>query len=203
MTRWSDRLCALLALLAVGGGAVEAHATPTRLDATDFAAAISGPPTQVEDFEGFAVTNYSSPFTFANGTYSTSLGDAQISSFDLICGTSADQCMTNTNEMDVKTIDGLPAGTVYWGASMSYVFPSNDFEVVVTGGSGTLTVTEAGPAFLGFHDPLGITSVTFENVAEGSTGNFSWDDVTTTQIPEPSTLGLVAMGLAFLALARR
>jgi hypothetical protein len=190
------------------------HGIPL-LEEPDFENQISGYSTQVENFESFSLGfKEGSVFTFLNGTYTDLAGGAVIEDDPQFCGSFPDQCLTNQIIPTGKKIDGLPASTTFFSVHMNYIRASDPFEVIVTGGSGVSTFNETGRLFFGFHDPLGLTSVFFENLGQYlgpelgiGFGNFSFDDVTTAQkpssVPEPPTSVLLMIGLLGLLVTRR
>lgn len=184
-------------------GAGTAGAIPTELTAAQFLAQIAGLATIVEDFEGFPVGNQSSPLAIANGT-ATLPGVAFVGPD--ICTTLNNCLWDNADILGARSFAGLPAGAAFWGTDFLPLGPSNPFRVTVVGGSGTLTVEAAGRDFWGFHDALGISSVSFLNLGTGgSFGNYSFDNVTTAAaaaVPEPSTWALLAVGGIFFGLRR-
>jgi hypothetical protein len=103
-------------------------------------------------------------------------------------------------------LDMFPTGTTFWGADFHAINTTDPFEVVVTGGSGILSVTGVGVDFWGFVDPLEISSLTFRDTGQpdGATQNFSWDNVTTAgaAVPTPPALTLLIPGLLGLCMAR-
>ena len=201
-----------LAILAVLLSPMMASAVPIQLSEAQFGSHVAGLPSQVEDFESypaaFPVADQASPFVFLNGSFTTA-GTISINGTPLFCGTAGDQCLIDRNETTgIRSFFGLPAGTTHWGATLQYIDLSDLINVVVTGGSGVLDITEAGTSFLGFYDPLGITSIAFENLGthsggNTSIGNYAFDDIITAQVPEPSTFALFCVGLAGLILRGR
>ena len=88
-------------------------------------------------------------------------------------------------------------------SSRDYSHLASKLDITAVGGSGTLVLDDVSPSdFFGFQDPMGLTSVTFQNVSPDVIGNYAFDDVTTA-IPEPSTALLLGFGLMALAAGRR
>ncbi|MGE0377876.1 MAG: PEP-CTERM sorting domain-containing protein [Planctomycetaceae bacterium] len=189
------------------------HAFPVSLTQAQFNTAAGGSAV-VEDFEGFMTGDQSNPFVFANGRYSTP-GIARI----LDTGTfgTTKILITGNQITDLRTFDLFPVGTTLVGMDLFYISPLDLFDIMVTGGSGVLNISQTGSSlgtFLGVQDPLGITSITFSNpgqptVPGSSVSNYSFDNIQTasgSEVPEPASVvlfGLTALGMGVVARRRR
>jgi hypothetical protein len=187
------------------------NALLTQLNKAQFVAKTVDLTTVVEDFEGFSPGFKSSPFTFSNGRYTSTVFDdggnlPSIAGSSTFCGldTPVDQCLLSGFPEYNRTLDVLPAETTYWSVDMFYIQPSNIIDVTVYGGSGKLNFKTEGLNFYGFNDPLGIKSIVFNNIGTGypdsfSYGNYSFDNITTAfSVPEPMTLSLLVYGLLLM-----
>jgi hypothetical protein len=165
------------------------QAIPTQLSSSEFSTAISDLPTQIEDFETTPIGVKGSVFTFENGTF-TDMHPifAEVRIFGFCFTGLTGLCLKHPNIGGVRQVDALPDGTTHWGVDISTFGPGDDFQVIVTGGSGVLDITVSNFEFLGFFDPLGIESVTVENLTPFF--NYQWDNFTTAQLPEPGTFGI-------------
>lgn len=189
---------------------VAAHAVPIQLSSAQFAADVSGLTAAVETFEGIPSNTQGNPFPFANGsiTSSEATNDLVVVDSPTFCGTLADSCLTGRSVIDdVRTITGLPPGTTHWSADLYFIWPTDNISITVTGGSGLLTIATTGASlddFVGFADTLGLTSVVFVNAGTPGVGraNYSFDNITTASVPEPTTLGLLGAGLLAAVLVR-
>lgn len=200
-------------MLAASLSPMAASAAPIQLSVAEFIDQVHGSGSgQIEGFEGdtpYRSNARPTPFVFQNGTFTppgavSVVGTGSADDTLLFCGVVGDRCLTDRNQTGgVRSFSAFPEGTTHIGITLHYLNPSNPINVVITGGSGVLDITETGTSFLGFTDPLGITSVTFENLGPLGGYNYSFDDVITAQVPEPSTLALFCMGLAGLILRRR
>jgi hypothetical protein len=124
----------------------------------------------------------------------------------VLCG-DADQCLFDgASATGARTFAAFPLGTQFWGADIRLVDATDTLQLTVTGGSGVLALEASGISFVGFTDPLGITSVGFENLGTDfgggnvGFGNYSFDNVTTAPspiaVPEPGTVALIVSALA-------
>jgi len=186
------------------------YALPMSLTQTQFNTAAGGSAV-VEDFEGFSIGVKSEPFVFANGRYSTPTFTPAVINLPVFGPTK--RLLTNDAAGDLRTFDLFPTGTTLVGLDLFYIDPPDTFDIVVTGGSGILNISQTGSSlgtFLGFQDLLGISSITFLNQGQvSSTGNYSFDNIQTasgSNVPEPTSMalfGLTALGLGFAARRRR
>jgi hypothetical protein len=187
-----------------------AVAVPIELNATQFASQTAGLAAITEDFESFGTGDQSNPLALANGT-AIFPGIPRILTANLIFCPNGSNCLIDNGDItNTRTFSALPAGTTYWGADFYQVQfgGDNTFRVTVEGGSGTLTVEAIGHDFWGFHDALGISSVSFLNLGEqgfSRFANYGFDNVTTARsVPTPPTITLLAAGaLWFGRRARR
>ena len=189
-------------------GVAQASAAPIQLDPVGWAAAAAGLSVVTEDFSAFATGMHPSPLTLANGSFSTTSGEAFIVSGGGVCG-GADACL-QAHLYDTRTFSAFPAGTTLWSVSDFFANDSRDtFRVTVLGGSGTSVFEQSGTTFWGVGDPLGLTSVTFLNrgFAGVSISNYSFDDVASAGpglVPEPTSMLLLVTGaVGLLVKARR
>ena len=186
-----------------------ARAEPLQLTSAEFAAAIGGSAV-VEDFEGFTEGFKPHPLVFANGRYSNADGSQPL----ITTNFGPTKELADNSLEATRTFDSFPADTELVGMDLNYVFLDDLFDVTVTGGSGTLNISQTGSSlgsFLGFQDPLGITSVEFLNHGHfiggpGNTfGNYTFDDIQTSAgvIPEPTSIALLLISLATFMSRRR
>ncbi len=186
-----------------------ALAAPLQLNQAQFAAQVAGLVTTLETFSGFPLlTPFPSPLSLANGSYSAA--SPVVSDLAEFCG---QPCLGSGEGNDLRTFFAFPAGTTHWGAlvDMVFSFPINDvIHIEAVGNGGTLAFDVLGPqnVFFGFTDPLGMVSVSFQNLGGGGSGffNYSFDDVVTAnprQVPEPSSLVLLLTACAAAAMTRR
>lgn len=190
--------------------AASAQAIPLQLGKAEFTAAISGLETIVEDFESTSPGAKSNPFVFANGRYlSTNRGSPYVWSSANACGESADRCLSNSAITTVEQIfSTFPLNTLYFGISLHSINGTDLFDISVIGGSGRLDLSRSPASdFFGFHDPLGLSSVSFRNRGTDhedlsrSWSYVTFDDVITA-VPTPTTLLLVIVALGALLRAR-
>jgi hypothetical protein len=182
-----------------------ASAVPIELTAAQFTSQTVGLATIIENFEGFVTGNQSNPLTIANGT-AIFPGVPYVLAEPISCPNSTNCLIDNSNITSPRIFSALPTGTTYWGADIGQVLfgfsnigqiqVSDPLRVTVVGGSGILTIEAIGRDFWGFHDTLGISSVSFLNLGSGGTiANYSFDNVTTANsVPTPSTLMLLLAG---------
>ena len=207
----SDLLRAILFCVVLGTSA-GVLALPMSLTKAQFNADIVGLTTNVEDFESYVNgTDFASPFLIANGTFTSGVPRVQASA--TFCE-DVDQCLFDSSSADgVRAFQAFPGGTQFWGADLNLVDATDTLRITVTGGAGILVLQVSGVDFAGFTDPLGLTSVEFENLGTDSGngnvgfGNYGFDNVTTapspTVIPEPGTIALVGLALGACAMSRR
>ena len=198
--------------LAIGVISASALAAPIQLTQAQFSAQTAGLTTTVETFSGFPLlTPLGSPLALANGSYSSA--SPAVNALVGFCG---QPCLSSGEVDDLRTFFAFPAGTTFWGAAVDMVFDfpiSDTIRIEAVGNGGTLPLDVIGPqnAFFGFHDPLGLLFVSFENVTVPPPGfgiaNYSFDDVTTAQpqqvVPEPSALALLLAAFGAAGIARR
>ena len=177
---------------------------PISLSKAQFNAEIAVLTAVIEDFESYLNgTDFASPFLIANGSFAS--GAPRVQSSAPLCG-DMDQCLFDSSTTgELRTFEAFPPGTQFWGADVNLVDATDTLKITVTGGSGILAFEASGIGFAGFGDPLGLTSVEFENLGtdfgNGNTGvgNYSFDNVTTapdpTVVSEPGTIAL--LGLTF------
>jgi hypothetical protein len=180
-------------------------AAPIELSLAQWTTLTAALPQTVVDFESFALGAHPSPLTLANGTYTSPV--PFVSDTALICGTAGDRCLIdNTSNFHFpRVFSGLPAGTTFWAATDFYsISPVDDdiFRVTVVGNSGVSLFThKLADGFVGYTDPTGLLTVTFEIVGEGIPGsgffNYGLDDITTAPavIAEPLSVLLIGTGL--------
>lgn len=176
---------------------VSAQAGLIQLDESQFNAATGGAAV-IEDFEGFATGSYADPFVFANGRYNSSFVGTPVRIVDQ-SNFGPTQRLTGGGTNDVRSFDLFPSGTTLVGMDVFYIDPTNTFDVIVVGGSGTLNLSgQSGVSlgtFLAFQDELGITSIQITKVTGAS--NYSFDNFQTAAsapVPEPSSLALLGLG---------
>lgn len=186
-----------------------AQAIPLQLDKAAFTTATAGLETLVEDFESTSTGNKPNPFQFANGSFSSAFRNPYVWLSATACGDAADRCLSSSSITTVAQVfSSLPLYTQYFGTSFHSVNGTDLFDISVIGGSGILNLS-AVPAinFYGFHDPLGLSSISFRNRGTdyGSARGwsyFTFDDVTTA-VPAPGTSLLLIGALATLLRVRR
>jgi MYXO-CTERM domain-containing protein len=201
----SVALRATLFCVAVGTSAgASGVPMPISLSKAQFNAEIAVLTAVIEDFESYLDgIEPASPFFIANGSFVS--GTPRVQSSASLCG-DMDQCLFDSSVTgELRTFEAFPPGTQFWGADVNLVDATDTFRIAVTGGSGILAFEASGISFAGFGDPLGLTSVEFENLGtdfgNGTTGvgNYSFDNVTTapdpTAVSEPGAFAL--LGLAF------
>lgn len=177
------------------------HAFPVALTQAQFNTAAGGSAV-VEDFEGFSTGIKPNPFVFVNGR----LTEGSLNSPVVGGGFGPTNTLFTQTIDQVRTFDLFPLGTTLVGMNLFYIQSSNLLDITVTGGSGTLNISQTGSilgTFLGFQDLLGIASITFLN--QGTmfgAGNYSFDNfqtVSAASVPEPA--GVVLFGLTVLGMA--
>ncbi len=178
---------------------------PMSLTQAQFIAGIAGLTTIVEDFESYPNgTDFASPFVTANGAFTS--GAPRVQASATLCG-DGDQCLFDSaSAAGLRTFAAFPLGTQFWGADLHAVDVTDTLRLTVTGGSGILALEVSGVSFVGFTDPLGLTSVEFENQGTDSGGgnvgfgNYSFGNVTTAPNPsvvsEPASAALLGFALA-------
>jgi hypothetical protein len=179
-------------------------AAPIELTAAQWTALTAALPRSVEDFDSLALGAHASPMTIANGTY-TALTPT-VTAAPAFCG-AGDQCLIESTSSfhTPRVFSAFPAGTTFWAATDFVSLNPVDgdvFRVTVVGVSGISVFTHPlADGLVGYTDPTGLLSVTFEILGEGVPGagifNYSLDDVTTAPavISEPLSLVLVGPGL--------
>lgn len=213
-TRQAFQIAAASAALACAAG--PAAALPVQINQSQFASQSAGLVVTSENFSGFpGMVPLGNSVVLANGTFT---GNAAIvNDLGTAAGFCASPCLTTGDTTgDLRSFSLFPAGTQLWSAVLDMVFDfalPDIIHVEVLGNSGLLAFDVVGPnaQFLGFADPLGLLSVSFQHdLAQGGNKyNYSFDDVTTArtranQIPEPSSLSLMLLALgAALAVQRR
>lgn len=190
-------------------GNSSATADPIQLTEAQFAVATTGSPTIVETFESFSVGTQPEPFVFANGSFSI----AGVPEPDTFGGTgncgSTGKCLGDGSSTSfARDYSAFPAATVYWSTDIFFWGTTTDtLRATVVGASGTSVFDYAAATtqFVGFGDPLGLISVSFQNMGPVYL-NYTFDNVTTaasSPVPEPvSSLVLLGMGLAAVGVQR-
>lgn len=194
-------------LMCVAWGAA---AAPVQITQGQFASQSVSLVTKVENFESYpqnTVTVLGNSAVLANGTFTGN--SAVVNSLYHPGGFCETACLTTGGApFDLRTFSVLPADTLLWGAIVDTVF---EFElttlihVEALGNSGLLAFDIGWPnlQFIGFSDPSGLISVSFQqiNVQGNDNYNYSFDDVTTAslrehnRVPEPSSILLVMLAL--------
>ena len=176
------------------------HAQPVQLSEVEFVLQSEGLPTIVENFDAMPIGIPASPLQLANGLF---VGSPQImeSAWCLFS-----PCMAVGLSPQAR-FEQLPEGASFWSARLLHASTGNVLEVSVIGNSGTQTfVLPPGffvpeGIFVGFHDPLGLREVRFDQIA-GSV-NYSFDDVTVAGAAGPAPMSIPVgspVALALLAL---
>jgi hypothetical protein len=195
-----------LALAASAGAA----GVPMSLTQAQFDAQIAGLTVVVEDFESYPAADFASPFDIANGVFVSTAPRVQ-SSLDLCA---VDQCLFDSGSTaGIRTFASFPAGAQFWGADLYLVDVRDTLKLTVTGVSGDLEVETSGSGFLGFVDPLGLLSITFQNLGtdlgggDFGIGNYSFDNVRTaaplSSVSEPGAPALLGVAVAGVWAVRR
>lgn len=214
---------------------------PVDVEADDFWDAIAGLNQVTETFEGFTPgPTGSSSVTIANGTYRSAnpviaVGrpshderdddrhdddggydhDGRESHRGGHSGSNrgrSNQFISDSSAAAPRSFEVMPNMT-FWGADLLLGDDHDEFDVRVEGGSGTLWLNEVDfdDEFAGFHDPLGLFTITFTNVGGssghgrhgGGLGRFGFDnivaagDVAVVPLPPAAPLmvcALVAVG---------
>ena len=182
---------------ALGLAATVATAAPVLIDYASIA------PDTVEDFEAFPSPSAFGATAGFDGFAVTASGgatqDLRIpTSLGLFCGAPTDNCLINADVFGLRLFDGFLPDTTAFGVEIFKINPADVLRVRVTGNSGVATFESnfAGP--VGFSDPTGLISVSFENLGAPPSiapSNYSFDDVITVAsvapIPLPSALPLL------------
>jgi hypothetical protein len=213
LTRWFATSAVLLAT------SFTVHSAPTLITQAQFAAQSAGLVTQVENFESYApntTTVLGNSAVLSNGTFTGN--SAVVNSLYHPGGFCETACLTTGGTpFDLRTFSMFPADTLLWSAIVDTVF---EFElttlihVEALGNSGLLSFDIGWPnlLFMGFSDPTGLISVSFQqiNVPSNDNYNYSFDDVTTSRlreplnnVPEPGSMALVLLALGVATWARR
>ena len=182
------------------------NAVPMLLSETEFAAATLGTTPVVEDFEGFAVGNLTSPVTLANATYTSVLPQIRQ---DAPNNPTKRLFENAPDPVGGRVFSSFPTDTMLFGTDLA---PLSDFalqqilDISVLGVSGALDIQLSFlelNEFFAVSDPLDLISISFENIGFGGARTaWGFDNVTTAAIPEPTTLALLSLGLAGKGFAR-
>ena len=194
--------------LAIAAGAPAAGA-PMLLTQAQFNAQIAGFAVVLENFEGFAVSDYLSPLGIANGSFTSPT--PRVEDSPELCGSMTRCLLGPASTAGVRTFAGLPAGVQLWGADLFLVDPKDTLQITVTGAAEILETLVVGPAFAGFADDEGFVSIAFQNLGTDLGGgnfgvsNYSFDNVRTgaRTLPEPGGLALLGLALAAVFAGRR
>jgi hypothetical protein len=171
--RWLDGSIALAVAILVASGV--ARALPTQLSRTQFETLTTGNSTTlVEDFESFFIGLEVSPLTLLNGTATFTASVPNITDAITLC--TSGKCMAGSGDSrGLRAFDAFPVGTQLWGTDFAAFNSTDIFDITVVGGSGTLVLDDVSPSdFFGFQDPMGLTSVTFQNVSPDVIGNYAF-----------------------------
>jgi len=182
-------------------------AAPAPLSQSEFALLASESITTTEDFESFSAGILTSPVTLSNSTYVVS-GPRIFENFGQL---TTKAMFDDLNFGDERVFDSFLPNTTMFSSKVQPVQSAaftQVLRVTVIGNSGVYSAQNAFGnfgSFFAFHDPAGLTRVSFQNLgqSQGSTvvrTNVGIDDVTTGRpVPEPcSTVLSIAAFALFL-----
>lgn len=206
LTRWLATSAVLLAT------SFTVHSAPTLITQAQFAAQSASLVTKVENFESYApntTTVLGNSAVLANSTFTGS--SAVVNSLYHVGGFCETACLTTGGTpFDLRTFSLFPADTLLWSTIVDTVFEfelASQIHVEALGNSGLLSFDIGWPnlLFMGFSDPTGLISVSFQqmNLPNSKNPNYSFDDVTTARlreprsnVPEPGSMALMLLAFA-------
>jgi hypothetical protein len=185
-----------------------AMCAPLSLSKAQFDALALNRHTIVEDFEQFSTGVLNSPVILANSTYFATLPYVAEN-----IGVGPTKAMLDNDTIKEPRVftSFLPNTTLFATEVRTFNDTFELLRVTVQGGSGPALIQRdlvATGLFIAFSDPLGLVSVTFQNLGRpvGSTTvytNYAFDNVTIgVPIPEPKVGSLVVALLAMSAMWR-
>ena len=160
----------------------------------------------LEDFEDSSIPTFPGS-TYAFDGFDYSSGSTRVSAGGNSCPNSSECVFAGgASGLSGRLLDVFQSGTIAIGLEIGKVRDSDDVKATVVGASGSMTFSNIASGLIGFLDPLGLISVTFDNLgAGGGVGNYGFDNVITgtTVVPLPAGLPLLAVSLLALGLLRR
>ncbi len=212
------RCSVLLCITLILGGALPgmAAAIITQVSEAEFLALAPGRVAFTEDLEIYPQGFVGTQLDLRNGQHTVNNGSILIDEI-FVLGQGLDNVLKNSEIQGERTFDLFPQATIAWGTDLnlsSLGSGAQTFKVNVVGNSGNETFffnrDDFDTYFAAFLDPLGLISISFENLGHDTGSGNQWsayyfDDMTTiSQVPLPGApLLFVSAALGLMGFARR